>query len=637
MLAHFDKLKTSLRSVHQYQTLDSQRARFNSRGWEQVDLWDLWEAWTGDDFLTPDDRRAMDEVEPFDEWEELMLFGRHYVVLHATAVTSRKDTTIVPERSHSESLPALDIKATPQSATKPLKRRFGNAMAVSNVEGQHYGIHLLGLGADARSETYDVFGLSHEKSPALQLPLSGPPPRMCSTMTDLGDHGVLLTGGRASPSKAMADCWIFRKDTPASWKRTWGLPKPLYRHSAVRLPGSSLALIVGGKTGPADVSSDAYVFHPEKGWLTCELSGSSPAPRIFGAALCNASSSTSERVCFEGTLFGGMKQDGTLNRKTYWWRLELTGSEPRLDFTEMDLDTSIQDALSVFGAFAVQVGSQAVICGGTGDEPSVQGQHITLLRVSDGKVQILGRGFPSHGSTEWPFMIGSSVLSSGRRLTVLGGGAVCFSMGSFWESRQWQLELPQDFDCQELKPAHMLCEYLESPKILGKSQDTDVAQHAGKKGPTIVQIPRVKLSSNEHFQSLLQDGKPVVIEGLDIGECLHKWTPAYMVDQVGKEKQVSLLSGSPNGPLQIVRRTHDELTPRRRSLCTNAAKTARRWTSTPRTSSTSRTHLPTSWIESKRVGGCTCGHCRTRNLPKRRQTWKKTSQDFRKTLSSRRR
>lgn len=508
-----------------------------------MDLWDLWEAWSGDDFLTSQERRDLDDVEPFDEWEELMLFGRHYLVLHATATASR-DQHPVPRKSLSwDSFPKLDVSVKPQTPSKPLKRRFGNVMTTSNVEGQTYGIHLLGLGADARSVTYDTFALSHTNSPSYQVPLSGPLPRMCSTAVDLGDYGVLLVGGRASPAKAMSDCWLFKKTAPAAWCKTWDLPKPLYRHSALRLPNSSLALLVGGKTGPSEVSSDAFVFHPEKGWLDCEISGV-VQPRVFGAVFCNASSLGQDRGCFEGMLSGGMEQDGTLNRKIYWWRLEMTDARPQLTFSVLNVDAPTQSLLSVFGATVVHLGPSVALCGGAGDEESVQGQHITVLSAASGRVAILGTGFPTHNvANEWPFVIGSSVLASGRQLTVFGGGAVCFSMGSYWETRPWQIDFsgaPGTY--WDLGPSHEVCEYLESPKILGKTQMTDhvVTDSGGK--PSIIPIPRIRISSDEHFRTVLQEGKPVVIEGLDTGGCLQKWTPAYMVEQVGEDKQVSAIN-----------------------------------------------------------------------------------------------
>lgn len=549
MLAHFEKLKTPLRSVHQYQTLDSQRTRFHTRGWQQVNLWDLWEAWSGDDFLKPQERRALDEIEPFDEWEELMLFGRHYLVLHATAAPSPPRQPKSMGLCDEDGAPKLDISVMPHSSTsRAVKRRFGNSVAVSNVYGQRYGIHLLGLGENARSETYDVYALSHTRSPSIKLPLSGPLPRMCSTTTDLGSCGVLLVGGRNSPAKAMSDCWLLSRGSRLFWTKTWNLPRPLYRHSATRLLNSYLALVIGGKTGPTDVSSDAFVFHPQRGWLTCQMSGAEAPPVVFGAVLSNASTPGTEPGYFEGMLAGGMKEDGTLNRDTYWWRLELTASQqqPKLAFSKMKLDNCVRSLLLVFGATVVNLGSSVAICGGVGDTPSIQGQHITLLTLNDGQASILGSSFPQKGTTEWPFMIGSSVLASQRQqLTVFGGGAVCFSMGCFWESKSWQVKLPPGglIGCCDSLPGPGVCEHLDSPMVLGTAQDmTDTSENSAEKVANtttrITTIPRIRLASGEEFRRILMDGKPVVIEGLDIGECLEKWTPAYMVERVGKDKQV---------------------------------------------------------------------------------------------------
>lgn len=585
MLAHFDKLKTSLRSVHRYQTLDSQRERFHTRGWQHVDLWDLWKAWSGDDFISSEERRALDNIEPFDEWEELVLFGRHYLVLHATAAPSPNEQ---PEKRRlREELrpPGPNLGVTPHSTPrKALKRRFGNAISVSNVEGQLYGVHMLGLGENARSDTYDVYALSHTKSPSLRVPLSGPLPRMCSTATDLGSYGVLLAGGRSSPAKAMSDCWLLKRGPSVSWTKIWDLPKPLYRHAAVRLPNSSLALVVGGKNGPADVSANAFVLHPEKGWLTCEISGTEAPIQVFGAALVNASKLPVEHGVFEGMLSGGMKQDGTLNCDAYWWRLELTAADqPKLALNRMDIDNRAQSILSVFGPSVVDLGSSVAICGGVGDESSIQGQHVALLQLKDRQVGGLGSHSPPKGSTEWPFMVGSSVLARGGQLTVFGGGAVCFSMGSYWELRSWDIELPPDSQGSYYGPLYSgpgTCEYLESPKVLGKAQDEIESRQNGaeigtKAKATITPIPRVRLTSGGDFRRYLQDGKPVVIEGLNMGDCLEKWTPAYMIEQVGKETQVC-------GKMRslVTETVADEPS---RWLFTSAVKTARRWTSTPRT------------------------------------------------------
>jgi tRNA wybutosine-synthesizing protein 4 len=47
--------------------------------------------------------------------------------------------------------------------------------------------------------------------PQLSVASSFPSSRMCHTITDIGDEGALLVGGRTSPDNALADCWIFHK------------------------------------------------------------------------------------------------------------------------------------------------------------------------------------------------------------------------------------------------------------------------------------------------------------------------------------------------------------------------------------------------------------------------------------------
>ncbi|KAG6012950.1 tRNA methyltransferase ppm2 [Claviceps lovelessii] len=84
MLNHFDKLKTPLKSVAQYPTLSKQIDRFTSRGFHEANIWDLWQAWSSEEFVTSAERASLDVIEPFDEWEDFILFGRHYFIIHAS-------------------------------------------------------------------------------------------------------------------------------------------------------------------------------------------------------------------------------------------------------------------------------------------------------------------------------------------------------------------------------------------------------------------------------------------------------------------------------------------------------------------------------------------------------------------------
>ena len=133
MLSHFDKLKTPPKSVGQYPTLESQRHRFQSRGWRHVDIWDLWEAWSSDYFLSSAERVALDQVEPFDEWEEFMLFARHYFIIHAAA------TQVDDEHSSQATAPAAnpgyaaaDVEVTCHQVNAP-RRRFGDVLTTKTL------------------------------------------------------------------------------------------------------------------------------------------------------------------------------------------------------------------------------------------------------------------------------------------------------------------------------------------------------------------------------------------------------------------------------------------------------------------------------------------------------------------------
>ncbi|KAM5357826.1 hypothetical protein ACJZ2D_015869 [Fusarium nematophilum] len=536
MLGHFNKLNTSLKSVHQYQTIDTQRRRFQERGWRHVELWDLWEAWNSDVFLSSAERAELDDVEPFDEWEEFALFARHYFILHAMAnsegiqLAGQHGRLSDPSREVKLEMKVLGSLGAP-------KRRFGAPFLVRNPEGGQYLIHALGMGIKARLDSCDVYSVEGTHLPFEMSPV-GPSARLCHTLTDLGPLGVLLVGGRASPAKAFADCWLFKKDFN-SWERTFDLPVPLFRHSAVHLPNSSLALVFGGKTGPSEISPDYFIYHPVKGWLKCEVSKAVP-DSTFGALALAFPELSSKLGSFQGLLSGGIARDGRICCKGYIWSVDVAGSQPSIHFETARNFDSHSWALSIFGAQVVNIGPFAAICGGVGEDAFSQGQAVTCVSFSEGRLNTfpiaLGVNIGQH-----PFMVGSAVISSGSRLVIFGGGATCFSMGTFWDTSIYTIDFT-DLVANTLssrptasKPS-TVC-YLDSPKLTHPSTDgADRITSPAK--PIITTIPRIQLKSERDFEALIQDRKPVIIEALDLGMCVEKWTPEYMIRRVGETKEV---------------------------------------------------------------------------------------------------
>lgn len=313
-----EKLSTPIKSVKTYQTIFQQYARFRERGWSAVQAQSLWSAWSNDSFLTSDNRQALDHIEPFDEWEEMALFSSHYLLLHARNYVDKE----MVFTNHDSTIPTMAAETVHKQLTGPHGlRRFGAAMFVADVFGNTSIINYSGLGSNTRLSSYDAYTRKGCLN-SLQIRSKGvPSSRMCFQMTDLG-HVVLLTGGRSSPAKALSDCWLFKKDVQ-TWERTSDLPVPLFRHSACRLAGSFLALVMGGREGASGVSDVITVFNPAKGWLKCNVVGLTQPKLVFGAILTCVGRQTGPSPVFYGFFAGGLSSDGLINRQVLAWHLSL--------------------------------------------------------------------------------------------------------------------------------------------------------------------------------------------------------------------------------------------------------------------------------------------------------------------------
>lgn len=283
--------------------------------------------------------------------KEFALFASHYLLLRASNYDSPGSLSAKPVAQSSSTKVKTIFK--PFAGQQGL-RRFGAAMAVTDSFGREAIINCLGLGNTTRLPSYDAY-VRGDVPQSLDIQhLGGPSSRMCFTLTDLGEKGFLLTGGRSSPSRAMNDCWLFSKSSHG-WKRTFDLPVPLYRHSACRLAGSSLALVAGGRSASTGISDMVAVFYPGKGWLRCNVVGSLRPEAVFGAILVCTGGQTGQRPVFQGFLAGGLYEDGTLNQRIRAWELSFAGddevSSPSLQtavYCHIDADLpSFQPSLSL--------------------------------------------------------------------------------------------------------------------------------------------------------------------------------------------------------------------------------------------------------------------------------------------------
>ncbi|KAI1210528.1 LCM-domain-containing protein [Annulohypoxylon truncatum] len=560
MLAHFEKLKTPLKSVFAYPTLESQQNRFTSRGWSQVDVNSLWHIWCSDQWLPADERKKIDaiELEPFDEWEEFALFAGHYCVVIATT-----NSESIPTISNgSKNVEGLQIPVSPLSAdfseysgTRG-QRRFGAAMRLKNNLGEEFLANTFGSGTNTRLRSYDLY---ERESPLQDIVThhTGPNSRMCHTITDLGDYRSLLVGGRTSPSSPLRDCWLFDKRVN-TWQRVDDLPLPIYRHGMTRLGNSNMALLIGGKSGSSTIFEGCLLYSPSSGWVECEILGSNYVP-IFGGLLTSlheaTRSSTSNGVQFSGVLIGGISQEGIIASQILRWVLELpeTG-KPTISFTPLsDMEipgpwardvhgiNNPDGLINRFGAtgFVSSEGHLTVIGGIIADGIVTRDIEVLVVDISGSHYKILSTYRIE--VVPRPLLIGVSIeLVDGNQLVIMGGGATCFSMGTFWNHGCFTLQYNQAVTNDTLiESKTRIWKHSRIVELTdeAKRQDVPASLHNGQVAVK-VDIPRVQIGTAAAFLAALKAGKPVVIEGGNLGGCVQSWSSEHIVKQLGFDRKV---------------------------------------------------------------------------------------------------
>lgn len=123
----------------------------------------------------------------------------------------------------------------------------------------------------------------------------------------------------------------------------------------------------------------------------------------------------------------------------------------------------------------------------------------------------------------------------------VGGGATCFSFGTFWTEGTWVL---QPRDCKEQNKWEIVEPQPAAPSrpIPRPSDKPDVSARTKE----TVAIPRVQIASAPQFQQVIANGKPVILEGSDLGHCTERWTKEYLTKAVGEERKVRQPSASHN-------------------------------------------------------------------------------------------
>lgn len=143
--------------------------------------------------------------------------------------------------------------------------------------------------------------------------------------------------------------------------------------------------------------------------------------------------------------------------------------------------------------------------------------------------------------TPRPLLVGhSAICMPDRCVVVVGGGATCFSMGTFWNSGAYTIRIPDPLQQDRVLPLPTGWVHQRTIDIVPGEGILPVARGTRGAGnlATIKSIVRRRLQTAEDFVEVVRGGQPAVLEGLDLGKCVSAWTLDYLVDKVGKDRKV---------------------------------------------------------------------------------------------------
>ncbi|KAI9717190.1 MAG: tRNA methyltransferase ppm2 [Chrysothrix sp. TS-e1954] len=526
MLKHFVKLKSPLNSAVIYPTLKDQVGRFNDTGWTHANARSLWDLWSDDGFIAPDERHELDHVEPFDEWEEFAMFASHYFILIASQdldgeVIHPSPRISANEHTEDATIPKLDL--VPQIEKGITPRRHGSSFTIDSDNVLCFAGH----GVQGRLSTTDQLTSSATETSTIDT-LSIPPVTgvVCNTTTRFQQNDHLVVGGRRSPDDAQRGCF---HRSQGRWHRVEDLPKGLYRHTATKVHcgGCEGILIHGGKHSSTEISDDWLFWQPGASWRKLRVRGELP-DSVFGASMIATDANS-------GLMLGGINSQNVVNMKIWRWDVKSDQGDEGVYVHCDQIDPTIPNgalqmaAVARFGAQIVSLGSKILLVGGICADGITRLQD-EILQI-DASSATIGR-VRKENVSQRPLLIGVSIekLEEDRCL-IIGGGAVCFSFGTFWNTCCFLCGMKIDSHDKKWTLRHVHGQKYTKSRHLPTVDDVPNTRSTSIRALAdceTVEVPRCTIASKKDFESVLRAGKPVILEQLDIGPCAHLWSLDYL-------------------------------------------------------------------------------------------------------------
>lgn len=449
MQQHFRQLNSPLHGLDLFPYVEAQQHRFLQAGWTACNAMDMNEFYRC--FLPAEERQRVENLEPFDEFEEWHLKCAHYFILAASRGDTLSQTLVFPS---SETFPRIDpaspsgsfpAKVVTSDSQGPNLKRYGHASVLLSTdiilsaggfgeeEGRHCRLskfHLLSRYCDFEWKSKQIC------SWRTGAQWDG---RLYHTMTRLSDTQVLVLGGRLSPvtpalsilqlhfSKSEEDSTedLNVRVTKAGPEEDSTLSR--WRHSTteVSYENQKYLFVYGGRSVVESVLSDWYFLRVETmAWVRIPVQGVIPEGRHShsacswqGGALIAGGLGASEEP-LSSVLFLKPVSCGFL-----WKSIDIQPLiTPRYSHTAHVFNGNL---LLVGG---VWIHSSSV--------PGVTVINLTTGLSSEYRIDTT--------CVPWPLMLHnhtSILLSEEQQLLLLGGGGNCFSFGTYFNPHPVTLDL----------------------------------------------------------------------------------------------------------------------------------------------------------------------------------------------------
>lgn len=130
----------------------------------------------------------------------------------------------------------------------------------------------------------------------------------------------------------------------------------------------------------------------------------------------------------------------------------------------------------------------------------------------------------------------------------MGGSAVCFSFGTYWNTGCYTLQIVDDaWKCgvQSLGETPNGPWGFSHTVAAAKLTALPVGAPPLALVNSMISVTRMKVRISADFDRILRSAKPVILEGLDLGQCSEVWTSSYLKESIGAEREVGFTSVIP--------------------------------------------------------------------------------------------